>query len=126
MRQLTQRSSQLVARRRAHLTQILGEDDVRPKLVQQDLIDLVEAFARREMRGDGAIYVLLRHALEGKSGLADDRQRSHLRRIVALVGAPDEVRAGAEGVGDFGGGGEERDDPEHAGIYRAAAPLELH
>ena len=60
MRQLAQRSPKLVSRRGADLTKILREDDVRPELVEKDLVHLVEALARREMRGDSAIDIVLR------------------------------------------------------------------
>src|SRR5258707_238263 len=101
MRQLAQRSPKLVSRRSADLTEILREDDVRPELVEEDLVDLIEALARREVRGDGAIDVVLRESLEWQRGFADYRQQLYLRWIVALVRAPDELVSGAEGVGDF-------------------------
>jgi hypothetical protein len=85
MRQLAQRSAKLVPRRGADLTKILREDDVRAELVEKDLVNLVEALTRREMRGDGAVDVVLRESLERQRGFADDRQRPYLRRIVALV-----------------------------------------
>src|SRR5712671_6278678 len=101
MRQLAQRSPKLVPGRSADLTEILREDDVRPELVEEDLVDLIEALAGREVRGDGPIYVVLRKPLEWERGFADYRQRLYLGRIVALVGASDELISGAEGVSDL-------------------------
>jgi hypothetical protein len=83
------------------------------KLVEEDLIDTVEALSGREVRGDGTVNLLLRQSLEGESGLADDRKRPHLRRIIALVGSSDEIRARAECVGDLSGGGKEGDYARH-------------
>jgi hypothetical protein len=89
MRQLAQRSSKLVSGRGTDLTKILCEDDVRPELVEEDLIDLIEALSGREVRGDGAIDVVLGKSLERERGFADYRQQLYLRWIVALVRASD-------------------------------------
>jgi hypothetical protein len=108
MRQLAQRSPKLVSRRSADLTEILREDDVRPELVEEELVDLIEALTRREVRGDGAIDIVLRESLEWERGFADYGQQLYLRWVIAFVRTADELVSGAQGVGDFGGGGEER------------------
>ena len=74
MRQFAERSAELVSRGSADLTEILREDDVRPELVEEDLVDLIETLTRRKVRGHGAINVLLRESLERQRRFADYRE----------------------------------------------------
>src|SRR4051812_22520826 len=90
------------------------------EIVEKLLIDLVQTLATRQPARDGSVDLVLRQAVERKRRSADDGERAHFGRIIAFVGAPDEIGSGSEGVGDLGGGGKKRDDARHAEIYRVS------
>jgi len=120
--QIAQRPHQLVARRRTDLTEVLREHDVGAELFEQDLVDLVKAFAGSQVRRDGGVDFFLRLAFERQRRLAHDRERPDFGWEIAFVGAPHQLLTRTECASDLGRGGKKADD-SHPEIYfiRSAA-----
>jgi len=116
IRQVSQRAHELISRWGANLTEILGEDNVGPQLLEQHLIHLVKALASSQMRRDRGIDLLLGFAFECECGFADYREGPDVWREIAFMGATHELFGGTERARDFCSSGEEADD-SHSEIY---------
>src|SRR5205823_14571056 len=89
---------------RDHQVGIEGEDGVG--------VDLVERAAVARGERDGVLDAEAALAREVERGARHDRNVRRLRRMVAFVGAGDELIAKAEGEQGLGRAGQKRDDPQ--------------
>ena len=95
-----ERARQLVAGRGAHLTEILREHDVGREVVEQSLIDDIQALAAPHPRRDGVVDLGLRQPVERSSaGRLTIGRRRDVGRIVALVRPSDEIGCRRRGRG---------------------------
>src|SRR6266566_3658639 len=98
----------------ADLAELLGQDQVRPGVLQGSLVEGVQRRAAVNRVADEPVDISApaRTVVEDAArhdGLADD-----LRRPVALVGYADELIAEPKGADDLGGGRKEGDDAHQA------------
>src|SRR5207253_393292 len=95
------RTRELVARRRADLTEVLCQDDLRFEGPQQKLIDQVQALSGGQSARHGGVYLTLRQTLEPETRPADDRKARDIRWVIALMRPADQILTGAERADDL-------------------------
>jgi hypothetical protein len=71
--ELPYRPSQLVSRRRAHPTEILGENHIGAQITEEHFVDSVESVAALHPIGDGTVDGLGRSVVKIESRPAHDR-----------------------------------------------------
>jgi hypothetical protein len=87
----------------------LGDDHVGRQRLQGRLVDGVERLARPQLLAHAPID-LVAAAGDVEGGAAQRRQAGHPGRVIALVGAPDQLVPGAQRAHELGPAGQQRYD----------------
>jgi hypothetical protein len=102
---------------RAHVAQLLREDEIGFKRLELLVIQRVERRAAVHRGGHQRVDFATRQLAEVVRVARHDRLADHLGRPVALVGHADELVAEPEGTDDLGGGGEQGNDSNVSAFY---------